>query len=191
MVGDQLRDDLGIGVALEFDAVTLELAFERGVVFDDAVVDHGDQAIAAKVRMGVAIVGGTMRGPAGMADADTTGGRLVAQQAHQILNAASPFAQMEAIAGESGYAGAVVAPIFQPMESLNQKRLCFPGPGIADNSAHAYSSLNGSAPSWGAGALRNDSRKSTARDRQPTSPLPDGPGRGSFPSGGSPSIANP
>ncbi len=69
---------------MEDDAVGLELAFERGVVFDDAVVDDGDPAVAAEVRMGVAVGGGPVRRPARVADADAAGGGLVAQQPGQV-----------------------------------------------------------------------------------------------------------
>ena len=47
-----------------------ELPLEGGVVLDDAVVDDGDLAVAADVRMGIAVVGRAVRGPARVADAD-------------------------------------------------------------------------------------------------------------------------
>ena len=43
VLGDQLGDHLGVGVAVEDDALGLELPLEGGVVLDDAVVDDGDQ----------------------------------------------------------------------------------------------------------------------------------------------------
>ena len=61
-----------------------KLAFERGVVFDDAVMDDGDRAVAAEVRMGVAFVGGAVRRPARVADAGAAGSRLVAQQSAEL-----------------------------------------------------------------------------------------------------------
>ena len=76
LTGDELGDDLGIGVAVEADALAFELALERGVVFDDAVVDDGDLLAVAEVRMGVAVVGGAVRGPACVADAGAAGGGL-------------------------------------------------------------------------------------------------------------------
>ena len=47
MAGDELGDDFGVGVAVEDDAFAFELALERGVVLDDAVMDDGDEAVAA------------------------------------------------------------------------------------------------------------------------------------------------
>ena len=49
MLGDEVGDDFGIGVALEDDAFVLELPLERGVVLDDAVVDDGDGAVVAQM----------------------------------------------------------------------------------------------------------------------------------------------
>ena len=60
---------------LEDDALGLELPLEGGVVLDDAVVDDGDGAVAAEVRVGVAVGGGAVRGPARVADADGSPGR--------------------------------------------------------------------------------------------------------------------
>ena len=78
-----MGDDFGVSVALEDDAVVLQLPFQSGIVFNDAVVDDGDKAVAAEMRMGVMVVGGAVRGPARMADADATGGRLVAEMSHK------------------------------------------------------------------------------------------------------------
>src|SRR5437879_9992606 len=50
MVGDEVGNDLGVGVAVEDYAFILELALEGRIVFDDPVVDHGDLPIAAAVR---------------------------------------------------------------------------------------------------------------------------------------------
>ena len=65
VAGDQVGDDLGVGVAVEDDAFGLELALEGGVVLDDAVVDDGDQAVAADVRVGVAVGGAGRAWPSG------------------------------------------------------------------------------------------------------------------------------
>ena len=69
VLGDQVGDDLRVGVAAENVALGLELAFEGGVVFDDAVVDDGDRAVAAEMGMGVDVGGAAVGGPAGVADA--------------------------------------------------------------------------------------------------------------------------
>ena len=93
--------------------------------------------------MGVAIVGGAVRGPARVTDADAAGRGLVAEMADEVLNAAGSFAEMQIAAGQRRQAGTVVAAIFQPVQALNEDGFRFPGAGIADDAAHACSSLNG------------------------------------------------
>ena len=41
LASDQVGDDLGIGFALEHEALRLELSAQPGVVLDHAVVHHG------------------------------------------------------------------------------------------------------------------------------------------------------
>ena len=93
--GDQLGDHFGVGFAAEDDAVVLEPALERGVVFDDAVMDDGDPAVAAEMGMGVAVGGGAMRRPACMADAVHARSRLFAQKLGQVGDPAGAFAQVQ------------------------------------------------------------------------------------------------
>ena len=50
---DQMREDLGIGLALKVMAAALQLFAQLGEVLDDAVVDDGDTTVAAGVGMGV------------------------------------------------------------------------------------------------------------------------------------------
>ena len=88
VMGDELGDDLGVGVAAEDDALGLQLPLEGGVVLDDAVVDDGDGAVAAEVRVGVAVGGRAVRRPARVADAVAAGGGLLAQELRQVGDAA-------------------------------------------------------------------------------------------------------
>ncbi len=76
--GDQVDRDLGVGVAGELDACGLELAAQRGEVLDDAVVDDRDLSGGVAVRVGVAVGGPAMGGPAGVAEARRCrrGGRI-------------------------------------------------------------------------------------------------------------------
>ena len=73
---DQVRDHFGVSLAAKEIAALLKLTFEQGVVFDDAIVNDGHGSIAAQMGMGVGVGGAAMRGPAGVADARTTGSRL-------------------------------------------------------------------------------------------------------------------
>jgi hypothetical protein len=86
-MGDELGDHFRVGVAMESNALALELPLERGEVFDDAVVNDGHQAVAADVGVSVEVVGWAVRGPACVADPGRAGGRMIAQIAREILNA--------------------------------------------------------------------------------------------------------
>ena len=136
MAGDQVGDDLGVGVAVEDDALFLQLALEGGVVLDDAVVDDGDAAIAAEVRMGVAVGGRAVGGPARVADADAAGRRLLLQMSGQFGDAAGPLADVQMRAGQRGHAGAVVAAIFQPPQALDKDRFRLSIAHVTDDAAH-------------------------------------------------------
>ena len=50
---DQMREDLGIGLALKVVAAALQLFAQLGEVLDDAVVDDGDTTVAAGVGVSV------------------------------------------------------------------------------------------------------------------------------------------
>src|SRR5262249_37963378 len=120
--GDQVGDDFGVGVALEVEALGFELPAQGGVVLDHAVVDQGQDAVAADVGVGGAVVGGAVGGPAGVAAAGGAGGRLVAQVADQFLDPAGALAQVHVRAAEGGQTGAVIAAVFQPAQALDQDR---------------------------------------------------------------------
>ncbi len=143
VTADELGDDLGVGVAVEDDAFAFELALEGGVVLDDAVVDDGDEAVAAEVGVGVAVVGGAVRGPARVADAGAAGGGPIAEVPRQVLDAAGALAEVQLRAGQRGQAGAVVAAVLQPAQAVDEDRFRFTAAGVADDAAHACSSVNG------------------------------------------------
>src|SRR5205823_12263243 len=94
-------------------------------VLDDAVMNDGDLAVAGKVRVGVAVVGGSVGSPARVADAVTARGRPCAQVRGQVGDPAGAFAQVQVRAGQRGDAGAIVTAILQPAQPFNQDRLRF------------------------------------------------------------------
>ncbi len=136
ILGDEMGDDLGIRVAAEDRPFVLQLSFEGGVVLDDAVVDEDDGAVAADVGVGIAVVRGTMRRPARVADADAARGRLLGELAGQVRQPARALADVQARAGKRGDAGAVVAAIFQAAQAFEQDGLRLAGPDVADDAAH-------------------------------------------------------
>ncbi|VWM24241.1 Uncharacterised protein [Collinsella intestinalis] len=65
---DEMREHLGIRLALEHVPALLQRCAELGEILDDAVVDHRDAPVAAHVGMGVLHRGAPVGRPACMAD---------------------------------------------------------------------------------------------------------------------------
>src|SRR5262249_16758183 len=136
VAGEEVGDDLGVGVAAEGDALGLELALEGGVVLDDAVVHQGDGAVAGGVGGGVAGGGGGGGGPAGVAGAGAAGGGVLAEVGGQVGDAAGLLADVQLRAGVGGHAGAVVAAVLQPPQPLHQDRLRLTVPDVTHDATH-------------------------------------------------------
>jgi hypothetical protein len=118
VAGNQMSDDFGVGLTAELAAVGLELLFQDRVVLDDAIMDHGNRAVAGHVGMCVDVGGAAMGRPARVADARCSRRRLLGQELRKAGDAAGRFADAQVGAGHGGDAGAVVAPVFQPREAI-------------------------------------------------------------------------
>jgi hypothetical protein len=75
VLGDQMNDHLGIGFGAEFMPLGAELFLQGEIILDNAVM-HQDKSFSF-MRMCVQLGDATMGRPAGMPDADRTGGRVV------------------------------------------------------------------------------------------------------------------
>ncbi len=73
---DQMRDHFGVGFRAELDALLDEFALKLEEVLDNPVVDHDDFAGGIGMRMGVALIGLAVRGPAGVSDAQVPPDRI-------------------------------------------------------------------------------------------------------------------
>src|SRR5262249_60000179 len=129
----------------EGDAVGLELALERGMVLDDAVVDDGHLPVAADVQVGVAVVRRAVRRPAGVANPQAPWRRPLGQVRRQVLDPAGTLANVQRLARERGQAGAVVPPVLQPPQALEQYGLRLAVADGTDDPAHARPHLR---PPW-------------------------------------------
>ena len=137
---DQMREDLGIGLALKVVAATLQLFAQLGEVLDDAVVDDGDTTVAAGVGVSVNDGGLAVGGPTGVAD--TAGsvavdvGKLTLQ-ARDLAHAADDVeVRRGALAHLERDARGVIAAILHTLEARDQDVLCNIRAGVADDSAH-------------------------------------------------------
>src|SRR5262245_61769338 len=136
MMGDQLGDDLGVGLALEGDALRFELPLECGVILDDPIVDDGHLSLAADVGMGIAVIGGPMRRPASVADPDTPGHGTIAEQTGQVMDAPGRLAEVQMGTEDRRQTGAVIAAILETPQSLDEDWFRFLVTGVADDAAH-------------------------------------------------------
>ena len=142
LLGDQVGDDLGICRGTEDITERLEVVAEGRIVLDDAVMDDDDFAVATDMGVGVDIVGFAVRGPAGVADAGRTLQRLLFDEALEFANATGLLAGGDFSTRLDSDAGAVVAPIFESMESVQKNSRSFPMTDITDDSTH------GDPPLW-------------------------------------------
>ena len=86
-------------------------------------MDHGEFPALAHLRMGVDVVGFSVGGPAGVADTGGAGqGPALLRQIGQRLQAALGLAYLQTVRSAHGDAGGVIAPVFQPAQSLQQQR---------------------------------------------------------------------
>ena len=126
---DQVRDDLGVGLAGEVVALGLQRGAQLVVVLDDAVVDQRDAArpvrrrgagAVAEVRVGVVHRGRAVGGPAGVCDAGGAAQALAAHLLHQLGDALGAARALQA-AGVDGHAAGVIAAVLQALQALDEK----------------------------------------------------------------------
>lgn len=136
----QVRRDLGIGVAGKLDTGSLQLPAQDGEVLDDAVVDDGDLAGSVAVRVRVAVGGTTVGGPAGVAQAGSTGQRRGRHFRHGFLEVGQPArtpAHGECATVDQRDARRVVAAVLHPAQRVHDDDVGGAPPDVTDNSAHS------------------------------------------------------
>ena len=116
--GNQVGDDLAIGLALEHPAPGGEFGAQFLEVLDDAIVDN--RHLAGRVGVSVGGRRRAMRGPAGVRDADIAGRRIAREHAHQIGKPPfGPPPHQHAIV-QCADPGAVIAAIFHALQPVDQ-----------------------------------------------------------------------
>ena len=129
-----MDDDFGVGLGLEQVVVAFQFRLEVLVVLDDAVMDDGD--LAGRMGMGVGFGRTAMGRPAGVADADGSGKRLLLDAAVQVDQLAFRPAAIDPAIDQRRHAGTVVSAILQPPQTLDQKGSDLVLADDTDNTAH-------------------------------------------------------
>src|SRR5258706_12921343 len=126
-MGENLRVRLGDETVPQ----ALELGAEGRVVGDDAVVHHGEIAVAAEMRVGVLQRNAAVRRPAGVGDADVAmGGGEVPARRH-FAHGADALAHLDAVRVDRGQPAGVVAAVFQAGDAFYETRGDFVRPAAA------------------------------------------------------------
>ena len=134
---DQMRDHLGVGLGDEGVAFGDQLALQRQIIFDDAVVHHHDVAVAIAMRMRVFLGGAAVRRPARVADAVEALHRIQLQHFFQVAQLAGGAPHRQAAVFEHRETSRIVAAVFQPLQAVKNDGDSFPWSDVADNSAHS------------------------------------------------------
>ena len=121
VVRQQLGHHLRVRLGAEGVALFRQLRAQQGVVFDDAVVDNGEQAVFTDLRVCVDVVGFPVGGPAGVPHAQRTGhGAALLRQLGQRLQAALGLADTQPLRAADGHTGGVVTAILQTAQTVQQ-----------------------------------------------------------------------
>ena len=120
--GDQVRDDLGVGLGREGGALRGEALLDRDVVLDDPVDDDVDLLGGIDQRMRVALADAAVRGPARVADPDRRRGgdrrrrgarAELDERLLEVVEVADRAHRADLAAGQQRDARAVIAAILE------------------------------------------------------------------------------
>lgn len=135
--GDQVDDDLGVGLRDEDGALGLELHAQLGSVVDDAVVDDGDLVLGVEVRVRVDVARRAVGGPAGVGDAGGAGEAL-GDAGLQLADATLGLDHLEGggLRAVHDDARGVVPAVLKALQTLQQQRCHVTLADVTDDSAH-------------------------------------------------------
>ena len=140
-LGNEVDQHLGVRLRAESVAFGRKVRLDFQVVFNDAVVHHGQGPIVGAVGVGVAFGGHAVGGPAGVAHG--AGGRGDAFFVGQFFFQRSQFARgphhVQRALAQKGHTGGIIAAVFQTAQTLHHYGNRGPVARIADNAAHGVS----------------------------------------------------
>ena len=129
-VGDEMRDDLAVGLGRKLGALPFQLPAQLAEVLDDAVVHDGEPV--GRVRMGVVLGRTPVCRPAGVADADRAGERFARELCFEVLELAFGAPPRQRAVLERRHAGRIVAAVLEALERFDELRRNRPA-AVADD----------------------------------------------------------
>ncbi len=145
VVGDEVRDDLGVGLRREVRAAVAEAAPQRDVVLDDAVDDDVDAVARVEVRVGVGLRDAAVGRPARVADParrldrrDGAAGRRGCRGdgLAQPAEVADGAHRGDLPVDEHGDAGGVIAAVLELLQAGEEDLLHRSPADVSDDAAH-------------------------------------------------------
>ena len=135
----QVRHHLGIRLADKLAALLQQMTAQLHVIFNDAVMHHRQRALHIHMRVRVQVAGLAVGGPAGVADAEAARKGRSGGQFFQLGDAPRAFAHADLAFFQHGDARAVIPPVFQALQPVQQNRLRLSISDVTNNSAHKSS----------------------------------------------------
>ena len=144
VVGDQVGDDLGVGLGGELLAFGLQPLAQVGVVLDDPVEDDVDLAGAVVVRVGVLLGDAAVGRPAGVGDAGVGAaagapapfGARSSTAARRLARLPTAWTLSTSPSSSTREAGRVIAAVFELFQPGEQQLLAGAAAHVSDDSAH-------------------------------------------------------
>src|SRR6266568_3650949 len=133
-----MGDDLRVGFGDELVALIAKFTLQVEVVLNDAVVDDDDAARAVTMGMGVFLSGASVRGPAGMTDAEGAVQRMLAENLFKVAQFSRSAAHLQSGAGGAaqGDTCRVVSAVFEAAQPLDDYWKYLLRADVPDDSAH-------------------------------------------------------
>ena len=136
---DEVRDHLGVGLGRELVALLEERRLQLAVVLDDPVEDEVDVALkAARQRVRVLGADAAVRCPARVPDPGGRQGLALRSSVLQLAEVADGANLGELPVLDERQAGRVIAAVLEPLEAVQEDRLCDPGSDVSDDPAHRF-----------------------------------------------------
>ena len=133
----EMGNDFRVRLRVQGVAASDQLGAKLSEVLHDAVVDDRDAAGAIGVGVSVQVARPAVRSPASVAQAHSGAGRLAPQRVLQDRHLARALLNEEVTGvGDKSDAGGVVAPVFEPPESVEQDGPGLSRPRVSNDSAH-------------------------------------------------------